>query len=164
MGKLSGFYACSFMFKCINESAQKFGVWMISSCKVNVPFEKGWVVSCVSNTFISSFVKLKKKPLSFNQREFFLSVLLPKSVLLFQRKNGSSKTLLTFGRPETFLSIKHEQYMKWNIGLKRLFYKSNIFLFRFFNLRNSQNILIGPILFFFPNNKLVVANLCQRNR
>lgn len=138
---------------------------MIGSCKVNVPFKRDWVLSCVSNTSISSFVKQmkqnqntqknnnnnKNKPLGFNQRDFFFSVPVAKSILLIsslQEKNGFAKMLLTFGCLGTFLCIKNGQNLKWNLILNTLFYEWNIFLICFFQPGKSLCMFsVEPILF-----------------
>lgn len=123
---------------------------MIGSCKVNVPFKRDWVLSCVSNTSISSFVKQMKQNQNtqkittttkinlwaLTKEIFFFSVPVAKSILLIsslQEKNGFAKMLLTFGCLETFLCIKNGQNLKLNLWT-HYFMNGIFFSFVFFNL------------------------------
>lgn len=137
---------------------------MIGSCKVNVPFKRDWVLSCVSNTSISSFVKQMKQNQNTQKittttkinlwaltKEIFFSVPVAKSIFLIsslQEKNGFAKMLLMFGCLKTCLCIKNGQNLKWNLILNTLFYEWNIFLIFFFLPgKNHWMFSVEPILF-----------------
>lgn len=139
---------------------------MIGSCKVNVPFKRDWVLSCVSNTSISSFVKQMKQNQNTQKittttkinlwaltKEIFFSVPVAKSIFLIsslQEKNGFAKMLLMFGCLKTCLCIKNGQNLKWNLILNTLFYEWNIFLIFFFSTwKKSLNVFSWADTFSF---------------